>query len=118
MITRVGAISLPNNAALAQGLRVKLAAGYLAAAGADDECIGTMEHRSLSTETKGTVDPFFAPRHGVAGEAFALHAVLYRGASGTIVDTADGEPIGIALEAASGANSCVEWLPFTTRLDA
>lgn len=117
MITRTGSISLPNSAAIGQGIRVKLAAGVLAAAGADDDCIGTMEVRSLATDTKGSVVPFFQPRLGVAGEAFALHAVLYRGAAGKIVDTADGEAIGIALEAASGDGSVVEWLPMIVRLD-
>lgn len=118
MITRTGPITLPNDAALSQGVRVKIASSNLAVAGADDDCIGTMHVRSLSTDTKGVVDPYVPPRLGVAGEAFAIYAPLYRGANGKIVDTADGEVIGIALEAASGDGSVVEWLPVVVRADS
>lgn len=118
MITENGPITLPNNAALGQGIRVKVASGNLAAAGADDDCIGTMHQASLSTDTLGTVEPYLPPRMGVAADAIVQYAALYRAASGKLSDSADGEAIGIALDAASGDGSIFRWLPFVVRADS
>jgi hypothetical protein len=49
--------NFPNNAALAEGLRVKLSGGYLVAAGAAEDELGTMEMRTLANELSGTVLP-------------------------------------------------------------
>jgi hypothetical protein len=48
---------------------------------------------------------------GVASEAFAWGATLYAAADGKISDTASGNPIGTALEAATADGDVVSWLP-------
>jgi hypothetical protein len=48
---------------------------------------------------------------GVASEAFAWGATLYAANDGKISDTASGNPIGTALEAATADGDVVSWLP-------
>jgi len=50
-------------------------------------------------------------RKMVAAGAITKHAIVYGAAGGKIDDTANGNPIGIALEAASGDGSIIEVLP-------
>lgn len=108
-----GSITLPNNSALARYLRVKLASGYLVAAGAAEEEIGTLESRVFATDTVGSVLPRTAEgsRWGVAAGAIAQFATIYRAAAGKVNDVANGRPYGIALQAALADNDEIEFLP-------
>lgn len=112
MIVRQGPITLPANAALAPYLRVKLSGGYLAAADATEDDIGTLSSRVLSTDTKGTVvlKNQGGTRKMVAAGAFSAHALVYGASGGKIDDVANENFVGIALQAASGAGSIVEVL--------
>jgi hypothetical protein len=103
-----------NNAALAKHLRVKLSSGYLAAAGAADKELGTMEYASLSTDEAACVrlrtaegtQPF------IAAGAIAAGAAVYTAASGKVNDdqAAGAFALGTALTAASGDGSIIEVL--------
>src|SRR5690348_5698883 len=103
--------TFPNNAALAEGLRVKLSGGYLPAAGAADDELGTMEQLTLADSTIGTVLPldWFGVRHMIASEAISQYQTVYAAASGKIATS--GTLIrGIAMEAASGNGSVIKVL--------
>eukprot|EP00913_Durusdinium_trenchii_P028456 g26684.t1 len=111
--------SLPANAALAPYLRVKLSGGYLTAAGATDEDIGTLEQRLVLqngvTETVAAIVPRNATgtRKMVAAGAITQYANVYGAASGKIDDVSNENFIGIALDAASGDGSIIEVLTYT-----
>lgn len=102
--------TLPANTALAPYLRVVLSSGYLAAAGAADREIGTLSSRILSTDTVGAVVPVTreATVSMVAASSFAQYAKLYGAASGKVDDSPNGNPVGIALQAAGGDGDVVE----------
>lgn len=112
---------------LERGIRVKLSAGVLAAAGAADDDLGTMATRYESTglgasgqaavvlkNAQGTVEM-------VASEAIAIGDVVEKAASGkvAVMDTGGSlsttyEPvdrIGIALTAATADGDIIEVLP-------
>lgn len=99
-------------AALAQFLRVKLSTEKLAAAGAEDEGVGTIEEAAFADGDFCSVRLWNAmgTRKMVAAGAIAKHAIVYGAASGKIDDVANGNPIGIAMEAASGNGSIIEVL--------
>ena len=100
--------SFPNNSALAEGLRVKLSAGYLVVAGAAEDELGTIEQRVLAGDTVAAVLPIDTPgvRHMVAAGAIAANATVYAAANGKIADS--GTLIrGFAMEAASGDGSVI-----------
>lgn len=100
--------SFPNNSALAEGLRVKLSAGYLVVAGAADDELGTIEQRVLAADTVAAVLPIDTQgvRHMVAAGAIANGATVYAAAGGKIADS--GTLIrGVAMEAASGDGSVI-----------
>jgi hypothetical protein len=104
--------SLPNNSALAEGLRVKMSAGYLVVAGAADDEAGVLNRRVLATDNVAPVIPLDdeGVRHMVASEAITQFATVYAGANGKIA--ASGSLIrGLALEAASGDGSVIKVLP-------
>ena len=104
--------TFPNNSALGRGIRVTLSAGYLVAAGSSTDEIGVLDEAVLAGDTLAAVVPIDHPgvRYGVAAGAFAQYATLYAAASGKIDDS--GSVIrGIALEAASGNNSLIRYLP-------
>jgi len=99
-------------AAIAQHLRVKLSGGKLAAADAEDIELGTLEAaafadgdvRAVRLRTaQGTVKM-------VASEAISQGAVVYGADSGKVSDAANGNPIGIALEAATADSDVIEVL--------
>lgn len=100
-------------AAIAQFLRVKLSAGKLAVAGAEDEDIGTIEEASFADGDKVTVRTYNAEgsRKMVASAAITQFAKVYGAAGGKVSSTANGAPKGIALAAASGDGSIIEVLP-------
>jgi hypothetical protein len=104
--------SFPNNAALAQGTVVKMSGGFLAAAGATDRAIGVMENRSFATDPVGSVRMFMDTARHIAAGAVTQYADVYQAASGQLGTTVAGAPYGMALEAASGANSLFEVLPY------
>jgi hypothetical protein len=120
MTTKVfeGVRSFPNNAALAQGIRVLMSGGYLAAAGATSNDIGVMENRSFATDPMGSVrlSGTTVTQRMMASGAITQYADVYRAASGKISATASGIPYGIALEAASGDGSLIEVLPYKPNL--
>lgn len=97
-------------AAIAQFLRVKLSSAKLAVCGAEDEGIGTTEEPSAADLDKVTVRLWNAQgtRRMVAAGAITKHATVYGAASGKINDAVNGNPVGIALEAASGDGSIIE----------
>jgi hypothetical protein len=106
--------SFPNSAALAQGTRVKMSAGVLAAAAATDREIGVMENRAFSTDAVGSVRLLSSAvtLRCIAAGAITQYTDVYRAASGKISATASGVPFGMALEAASGDGSLIEILPY------
>ncbi|MBL9084202.1 MAG: hypothetical protein JNK76_20550 [Planctomycetales bacterium] len=104
--------SFPNNAALSEGLRVVLSGGYLAAAGAGDIELGTMEERSFSTDTAAPVRLRNAQgtRRMIANAAISQYAAVYAAASGKVAPSGPRK-IGIALTAAGANNDVLEVLP-------
>jgi len=104
--------SIPNNSALAEGLRVKLSGGYLVVAGAADDELGVLERRVLATDNVAAVIPLDSPgvRHGVLSEACSLHQTLYAAAGGKLA-TSGSLIRGTALEAGSGDGSTIKYLP-------
>ncbi len=103
------------SAAIAQYLRVKLSSGKLAAAGAGEVCIGTMDAPALVADAYYGVRAWNAPgtRFMVAAGAITQYAAVYGAASGKIDDTVNGRCIGIALEAATADGDVIEVLPMT-----
>lgn len=89
-------------AAIAKGLRVKLSAGKLAAAGIADDWIGTMVNASFADGDVVAVRLRTAngTTKFVAAGAVTAGARVYAAASGKVDDTISTELIGIALEAA------------------
>ena len=103
--------TFPNNAALAEGLRVKLSGGYLVAAGAAEDELGTMEMRTLANELSGTVLPMdmSGVRQMIMSEAGSKYQTVYAAASGKIATS--GTLIrGVLLEDCGGDNSVVKVL--------
>jgi hypothetical protein len=103
--------SFPNNAALAEGLRVKNSGGFLVAAGNTDDELGTLEQRVLATDSTATILPIDHPgvRHMIASGSINSLATVYAAAAGKIASS--GTLIrGIALEAASGDGSVIRVL--------
>lgn len=98
--------TFPSNSALGEALRVKLSGGYLVVAADNEDELGTLEQRVLSTDLSGTVLPLdeAGVRHFVASEAISENQVFYAAAGGKVATS--GTLIrGVALEAASGNGS-------------
>jgi len=108
------------NGALASKVRVKLTGSsatnppQVEVAGAGEQHIGITEY-AAATGTLVAVRLRTAPgtHEGKAAEAFAVGAVLYGGAAGTIQDTSSGTAIGVAIEAATAVDDIVEFIDFT-----
>lgn len=100
-------------AAIAQHLRVKLTAGKLAAAGASDRELGTMERDSFADGDKVAVRLRTAQGTGkyVAVDTIAAGAICFAAAGGKISATG-GIVVGMALEASSADNDIIEVLRF------
>src|SRR5262245_48557562 len=101
-----------NNSALGRGIRVKLTAGVLAAAGASDDELGVLPEAVLAGDTMAAVIPNGTPGvvEFVAGVQITQYATVFTAASGKIGVTATGLRRGIALEAASGDGSIIRVL--------
>lgn len=108
-----GTFSLPNNSALGPYLRVKLSAGYLVVAGADDLELGTLSQRVLATDGVAPVVPRVVEgtKKFVASGAITQYAAFYAAASGKVSATVTGRKLGIALEATSADGDFFEGLP-------
>lgn len=111
----VGMKGFTAGAALSQFLRVKISGGVLAAAGATDEDIGTLEEAALAANDFVTVHLWNAPgtRKMVAAGAITQYANVYGASSGKVDDVSNEKFIGVALQAASGDGSIIEVLTFT-----
>lgn len=103
--------TLPNNANLTRGTRVAMSGGYLAAAGATTDELGTIADDVQTTDGYATVVPFnFAGvKQFKAGSAITQYATVYAAASGTVAATGTLRR-GIALQAASGSGALVDVL--------
>lgn len=114
MRVQVGDLSLPNNSALARFLRMKLSGGYVVVAGATDADLGTLEQRVLATESRAALVPRNAEGtvRMVAAAAVALYATVYGAAGGKVATTANTNPLGVALEAATADGDEIEVLRF------
>lgn len=107
----VGAITLPKASAFTadQYLRVKLTAGVVAIAGAEDD-YGTLETPALDGDTVVAVLPHGCGtvRKFIASAAIAKDAAVYAAAGGKVSSTLSGRLIGWARAAASGDGAEVE----------
>lgn len=108
-------LTLPASAALAANLRVKYDATYgLVVAGAEDVELGTIaaNHVVAGLGASDVASVVHAKAPGtvkmVAAGSFADRATLYGAANGKVDDIANGNVIGLALQAASGDGSIVE----------
>ena len=100
--------SFPNNAALTRGTRVIMSGGYLAAASATQDELGTIADTTLATDTMATIIPIneSGVKQFVANGSVTQYATVYAAASGK-VSTTVGLRRGIALEAASGDGAII-----------
>lgn len=99
-------------AAIAQYSRVKLSSGYLVAAGANEEDIGTLNDPVFLTNLVQHVSVRSKHKDGthkmIANSAITQYADVYGAASGKVDDVVSSRRIGVALEAASGSGSVIE----------
>lgn len=107
--------SFPNNSALGRGLRVKLSAGFLVVAPADEDELGTLDRTMLATEPMAAIVPleYFGVREMVASEAITLYGTCYAAAGGKVASTGTLER-GIALEAATADGQIIRVLTMRT----
>lgn len=103
--------TFPANTALAKGLRVKMSGGFLAAAGASDVDLGTLEQAILSGDESGLVRMRTANGTAtfVASEAITAQDPFYAAASGKVAATGTVY-CGHAMEAAGANNDQIEGL--------
>lgn len=87
-----------------------MSAGYLVAAGAVDDELGTLNARVLSVDSQGSVVPaeIEGSRRAVAAGAISQYADVYRAAGGKLSATPNGTRWGIALEAAAADGDQIE----------
>jgi hypothetical protein len=97
-------------AAIAKCLRVKLSAGKLAVAGAEEHGPGTIETAVFADLDPAAVRLWTAQgtRKVVAAGPFAVGADIYGAAGGKVDDVSNSLYIGLALEAASADGDIVE----------
>jgi len=103
--------SFPNNSALGRGIRAKMSGGYLLAAGAAEDELGTLNDAVLATDAYASIVPlgYFGVKQMVASAAVTQYATVYAAASGKIAATGTLRR-GIALEAASGDGAIIKVL--------
>ena len=107
--------------ALAEGERVVITSGTLtsppevslAPVGATAEHVGYVEVPALAGELV-TIRPrsMAGTKQAVASAAFAAGALLYGSASGRVSTTVSGNPLGVAIEAATAAGDIVEIIEY------
>lgn len=102
---------LPNNAAITRGTRVKLSGGYLAAASATEDEVGTITDDVQTTDSYASIVPFnfSGVKQFIASGSITQYATVYAAASGKIASTGTLRR-GIALQAASGNGALVDVL--------
>lgn len=113
MRVQIDGVTLPASGALAPYLRVALnSSNVLAAAGAADRGLGTLDERVLAGETHAGIVPWNAAgtRYLVASAAISQYAKVYPSAGGKISATENGPALGIALFEASGDGAIIEVL--------
>lgn len=100
-------------AASAQFLRAYLTGGKAAIAGVGDKSIGVFDKPALAADDYVAIRMNNAQgtRKMVASGAITKHAVVYGAASGKISATANANPEGIAMEAATTNGDIIEVLP-------
>lgn len=100
--------NFPSNSALTRGTRVKMSAGYLVAASATEDELGTISDTTLSTDTMAAVIPFneSGVKQFICSASVTQYATVYAAASGK-VSTTVGLRRGIALEAGSGDGAII-----------
>lgn len=105
--------------ALGEGIRVRLTSGKLAACGAEERGIGTTVAPAYADGDLVGVRLWNAPgtRKMVASAAITQYAKVYGAASGKISSTANGNPVGYALEAASASGGVIEVLSAPGQLE-
>ncbi len=109
--------SFPSGTTIGALIRVKLVSDVLQIAGAEERGIGVTLVASVSGQQtpvkmwtcEGTMEM-------TAGGAITSNALVYGAANGKIDDVQNGNPVGTALEAASGSGSIIEVLPFPKSL--
>lgn len=104
-------------AAIGRYIRVKLAAGVLQIAGAEEKGIGITE-TAVASGDKVTVRLWTCEgtMKMTCGGAVTSGALVYGAAAGKIDDVQNGNPVGTALEAGSGSASIIEVLPWPKAL--
>jgi hypothetical protein len=113
----IGNVSLPVNGAIDPCLRVVMSAnGYLTVAGSNQDELGVLEERVLSTDVKAAVIPRKDPsaRDMVTDAAIPIYTKVYAQTSGLVTSTANSYPRGTTLSAATAAGSFVTVLPDDT----
>lgn len=107
--------------ALAAHRLVKLtAARTVGYAGAGDRAIGVVTLRADAASDYVAVELLNGggTRKATAAAAISANALVYTAADGKISSVAAGNPLGIALESASGDGSVIEFVPFLPSLDS
>lgn len=107
------------NGTLTQKQRVKVTSAsstvpiQVEAAGAGEQSIGNVERGVASGKhVVVRLQTWGGSLEGITSEGLAVGATLYGAAAGQIKDSSDGSAIGVALEAASGADEMIEYAPF------
>jgi len=98
----------PSNSALTRGTRVKMSAGYLVAASATEDELGTVADTTLATDTVCAVIPFneSGVKQHICSTAVTALATVYAAASGKVAPTGTLRR-GIAIEAGSGDGAII-----------
>ena len=109
-----GAYSIPNDDGIevSQYLRVRNNDGTVAVAHADEEEEGVAASFCQSVDEVCAVEPLVpnCVYQGVAAEAIAANANIFRADGGKIGVTDNGDRFGIALDAASAAGSIIRYI--------
>jgi len=118
-VNETGILSLACTQALEPYRRVKCDATYgLGYAGATDKELGTLQRRHIVSGLGSDEVAAVVARNVkgsvlmVAAGAFDAFATVYGAADGKVDDTPNGNPIGVALEAATANNDQVEVMRF------
>jgi len=103
--------TFPNNANLTRGTRVKLSGGYLLAAGATEDELGTIADDVQTTDEVAAVVPFNfgGVKQMVCSAAVTQYATVFAAASGRVAATGTLRR-GIALQAGSAAGAIIDVL--------
>lgn len=103
--------TFPNNSNLTRGTRVKMSGGYLAAAGAAEDELGTIAETVQTTDGYASVIPFNfgGVKEMVCSAAVTQYATVFAAASGKVAATGTLRR-GIALQAGSADTAIISVL--------